>query len=657
MTIAHVDIETYSQVDLIKCGVTAYACHPSAKILMIAIDYNGEQWVDEMLDNRMEKRTREVLSDPSITKAAFNATFERRCLSEIGGIDCPPESWSCTQAHALYLGLPGSLGMVGQALQLKEDSAKSIEGKKLIRMFCLPKGGATRESHPEEWQQFVEYCAQDVKAEKAISKQLNKVLPFPEEERQIWILDQKINDRGVPIDMDFVEHAIAIDDTLRDRCKLRMGEITQADNPNSRNQILDWLRKHQVDADTLTKGAVKDMLVTVEDPVIREVLELRLNISRSAASKYEAMKRWQVGGLVCNSMQYSGASRTHRWAGRGIQVQNLARGFSNDKEINNIVDTVKTGDADFMEMMYDDSLKVINDSVRMAITAPPGKVFVVSDYSAIEVVMLAWITKNTKALRDLKSGRDLYKVLAAKMFGTTYDEVTKEQRTAAKPVLLGCGYGLGKLGLMKYALGYGMDLDEDTAASYVKIYRDENPAIKDFWNAVNDELAMQLWERDEFGTKPKQSVALEPYNLTWDLHTKQALLKLPSGRHLCYWGAKRITNNSANKTEYSQPEQNAYNGVGQMSKVWGEQTTWGGKLTENVVQSISRDVLAYGLIQSDIIQLEVVFHVHDEIVVLVDEDKADVALKQLQAAMVAPAWCADAPIKTEAYVCRRYRKD
>lgn len=655
--ICHVDIETYSELDLVKCGVTAYANHPSTKILMLAIDYNGEQWVDEMLDNRMEKRTREVLGDDTIMKAAWNAAFERRLISVVGGIDCPPESWQCTQAHALYLGLPASLEMAGNALKIGGDNAKAVYGKKLMRLFSFPKGGGTRESHPEEWQQYCEYCAQDVVAEKTIATKLNKVLKFPQAERELWIVDQHINDRGVPLDVDFIDHAIAIDGKLRDQSKERMKQLTQADNPNSRNQILEWLRKNQIQTDGLTKNDVRDLLKTVEDPVVREVLEIRLNLSRSASSKFEAMRRWQHNGVVCNSMQYSGASRTHRWAGRGVQFQNMARGFKDELEIENVVATVKTGDAEFMEMMYDDPIAVLSDAVRIGITAPPGKVFVVADYSSIEVVMLAWVSKNAPALADIKAGRDPYKVLAAKMFSTTYDEVTKDQRTAAKPVLLGCGYGLGPKGLVKYATGYGLNLDEDTAREYVQIYRNENPAVPNLWNAINDELAMQLFERDDAWGKPKQSIDLAPYGMTWDLRTKLAILKLPSEKHLCYWDAVRIENKAANQTQYSQKGTNAYNGVNQFTRKWEQQTTWGGKLVENLVQSISRDVLAHGLIESCKLQLEVAFHVHDEIVCIADEDKADMVLKQLQGAMVAPSWCSDAPVKTEAYVTKRYRKD
>jgi DNA polymerase bacteriophage-type len=655
--ICHVDIETYSELDLVKCGVTAYANHPSTRILMIAIDYDGEQWVDEMLDNRMEKRTRQVLSDNTIMKAAWNAPFERRLISVVGGIDCPPKSWQCTQAHALYLGLPASLEMAGNALKIGGDNAKAVYGKKLMRLFSFPKGGGTRESHPEEWKQYCDYCAQDVKAEKTIAALLNKVLCFPQAERELWIVDQRINDRGVPVDVDFIDNAIAIDGKLRDQSKIRMQELTAAENPNSRNQILEWLRKNQIETEGLTKTDVRDLLKTVEDPVVREVLEIRLNLSRSASSKFEAMRKWQHDGVVCNSMQYSGASRTHRWAGRGVQFQNMARGFKDEDQIDNVVATVKSGDPEFMEMMYDDPISVLSDAVRLGICAPPGKVFVVADYASIEVVMLAWVSKNAPALEDIKAGRDPYKVLAASMFNTTYDAVTKDQRTAAKPVLLGCGYGLGPKGLVKYATGYGLDLDEATAAVYVRLYRDTNPAVPRLWNAINDELAVQLYERDGSWGMPKQSIDLAPYSMKWDLRTKAAILKLPSDRHLVYWDAVRIQNNSANQTKYSQPGQTAYNGVNQFTKKWEQQTTWGGKLVENLVQSISRDVLAHGLINACKLRLDVAFHVHDEIVCLADEGKADMVLRQLQGAMVAPSWCSDAPVKTEAYVTKRYRKD
>lgn len=640
-----VDIETYSRADLIKVGAAAYARHPSTRILLIACKFGADLWQDDLTSGELSARTRAVLEDNAVVKVAWNAFFERQLIACVLGIPCPPTSWRCTQAHAMYLALPASLEKAGRAVGLKNEDQKLSSGKKLIREFCKPekKTGQPRKtpaSDPEDWKAMLEYNIQDVVAEEAIAERL-RPWPMPEVERRMWELDQAINDRGIPVDDPFVAAALQIDGELRERMVARATELTGLENCNSRDQMLRWLRTHdEIKTETLTADDVRRLLAEVTDPVLKEVLTIRLGLARSATAKYAAIERSSCDGRVRGALQFSGASRTHRWAGRLVQPQNMARGLSSDVDIAAAHAVINTRDAGWMSLAYDDPIGTLADTVRSAISAPPGQTFVVRDYASIEVVMLAWLAGDNEMLDTIRSGRDPYKEFIVAQRGVAYDDVTKAQRTYAKPVILGCGYGLGGAGLVAYAGSMGVDMDETEAWAAVRQYREQRAAVPKLWRGLEKAASKTI--------KRKSRYKFGGVQFEFDKRGPVLLMHLPSGRTLAYWHPRL-------ELDEQKREQLTYDGMNQYTRQWSRIPTWGGKLVENATQSVARDVLAHGL-EAVSENLEVVLHVHDEIVVCVPEESAADSDRVLETKMGAPDWCLDAPIKTDGFIGRFYRK-
>jgi len=641
-----VDIETYSESDLIKVGAAAYARHPSTRILLIACKVGDDMWQDDLTCGKLSERTRQVLEDKSTIKVAWNAFFERQLIACVLGIPCPPTSWRCTQAHALYLGLPASLEKAGTAIGLKtEDKKLAASGKRLINDFCKPAKNTgqprkTPTSDPEEWKAMLEYNVQDVVAEEAIAERI-RFWPLPYVERDLWEIDQDINDRGIPVDENFVDAALHLDGELREKMTTRATELTGLENCNSRDQMLKWLQGHeQVNTETLVADDVRRLLNEVTDPVLKEVLTLRLGLARSATAKYAAFARSSCDGRIRGALQFSGASRTHRWAGRLVQPQNLARGLSSDDEIELAHQVINTRDAQWFGMLYGDPIDTLVDSVRSAIAAPPGEMFVVRDYASIEVVMLAWLANDTEMLRFINQGRDPYKEFIVAQRGIAYDDVTKAQRTYAKPVILGCGYGLGGAGLVTYAGSMGVDMDDAEAWAAVRQYREQRAAVPKLWRGLEKAAAKTI--------KRKTGHKFRSIEFEFDKRGPVLLMHLPSERTIAYWHPRIETDEKGR-------EQITYNGMNQYTRQWSRIPTWGGKLVENATQSVARDVLAHGL-EAVSETLEVVMHVHDEIVVCVPEEKASDSDRVLETKMGAPTWCQDAPIKTDGFIGKYYRK-
>lgn len=643
-----IDIESFSEADLGRVGVYAYAAHPSTCITVAAWSVDGgpvQTWTYEDLDPPEDLLA--MLADPDIEKLAHNAAFEYVMLKAEGWDPGPVEAWRCSMVAAYSLALPGALADLCEILGLPEDKQKLDDGRRLVLKFCKP-GRKDKVfdavTDPEDWRRFVEYCAQDVVATNAAWRVLAR-FPMPADEWQLYALDQKINARGLPVDLDLVEAALDLRELDEHRTKARAYEITGLENVNSVAQVKAWLAERGFEVDDLTKATVTALLREDLPDDVREVLELRQNLAKTSTTKFAALQRATdpVDSRVRGCFQMNGAGRTGRFAGRIFQPQNLAKGGGLD--LAEAREAVLTRDPDLVELVYDNVPRMLSSLVRPAIRAPKGKKLVVSDLVSIESVMLAWAARCEYLLDLFRKGRDSYKDYATHLYGVKYDDVTKQQRADSKPATLGCGYMLGAKGLVAYAEGFGLALTEEQAQISVDTFRNAYPEIPTFWYALDDAVRDVIIEHSVRKVGAFRIYYERPF----------LFIDLPSGRRLAYlqprieprrtpWGETRPTV--------------TYNGREIGRKNFVRLATHPGKVCENLVQSIARDVLVHGLRRAEADpDLEVIGHVHDEIICLADEDD-DTALDRLSAAMsVIPDWCSDAPIRADGWTGRFYRKD
>ena len=486
--ILEMDIETFSDVDLIKCGVYAYADSPAFEVLLFAYSFDGGETrvIDLAQGEELPGEVAEAVFDGSVVKTAFNANFERTCLSKYFGRYLPPESWHCSAVQAAVLALPRSLEDVGAVLGL--DERKMKEGKELIRYFCVPckptkaNGGRRRNlpcHAPEKWELFKAYCMRDVDVEKAIRGKLCK-FPIPEGEMELYRLDQRINDRGVPVDMGLVRQAVKCERLHKEVVTKRAYELTGLENPNSVAQLKGWLGENGVEAESLSKKAVTEM-IGESDGEVEELLRLRLLMAKTSVKKYEAMERSVCSdGRVHGLLQFYGANRTGRWAGRLVQVQNLPQNHIEDLELARRL--VREGRFEDVEMLYDSTPKVLSELIRTAFVPEPGCRFVVADFSAIEARVLAWLAGERWRLEVFSSHGKIYEASASAMFHVPIEEVTKGSslRQKGKIAELGLGYG-GAAGALVSMGALDMGLSEDDLPPLVAAWRRANPHIAQFW--------------------------------------------------------------------------------------------------------------------------------------------------------------------------------
>lgn len=650
MKTLHIDIESFSACDITKAGSYRYAEDPSTEITLIAWAFdNGPVQIEDLQGDAPRVFGKAWLTDPGILKMAHNAEFETYMFEKVWGVPIDLGQWQCTAVMASYCGLPRSLGAAGKVIGLPQDQQKMTAGKRLIRKFCIPrkptkKDPSTRASpsdHPDDWQLFKDYCVQDVVSEREIHHKLRHFAP-PKAEWAAWRLDQKINRTGLPIDRGMVSNAIDLNGVETDRLMARAREITSLANPNSRAQLLAWLTAEGEEMETLRKHDVAEKLGCPDlSPEVSEVLEIRQRLAKSSIKKYAALRAAvSADGRLRGAFQFYGASRTGRWAGRLFQPQNLPRHDIGVDHLQDAREAILANDAEWAEMIHGPLPTVLSSLVRTAIAPPPGLDLHSADFSSIETVMLAWAAGCTYLLDLIRNGLDPYKDFAARFYGVPYEEVTKKQRTFAKPPVLGAGYRLGGAGLVAYAEGMGVHMDETTAKEAVTLYRTSYPEIPRFWYAL---------ERAAFDTvETGKSNNVGPF--TFRKRAPFLEIDLPSGRSLRYlrprieevvapWGDK-----TTNLT---------YEGQHQISKAWTRLSTQGGKLAENIVQAISRDLLVTGLINADAAGFEIVGHVHDEII-----DVGVRPVSELIDVMVRlPDWCADAPVKAAGYANNFYIKD
>ncbi len=666
------DYETYSEADLKAVAGYNYAAHPTTEIMMAQWALGAEDtkiW-DHSDSTPFPEELLRHLRDKDTLVIAFNSAFERLITRYILGIEIETYRILDLMPHMYRFSFSGGLAAVGAQVGLSEDQAKLKRGSRLIQKFCKPAAKNhkadryTRETSPEEWEEFRQYAIRDIDTMRHIARRVYhlELLPF---EHDLWVLDQTINDRGLPIDVELASAAIYVDSVERERLMTELVEVTGLGNPNSVMQLRKWLEDKNSPIESLAKVDVKRMLDEQREavssaekyPVAGEeaeladrklvvtALELRSVLSKTSVKKYHALERATIEDrrVLCGAFQLNGASRTNRWSGRKFQPHNLARpsiAIDDDTPA-----ALLTRDVNFIRTVWGDVTQNLSDHVRSTIMAPEGKMLVSRDLSGVESIGLAWYCGAEVMLDTFAKGLDSYKVQAMAIYDVAYDDVTPDQRRDSKPTVLGCGYGMGWRRLKAYARDMGTELVDDVAKHHVDSFRDMHHEIPACWYWLADKVASVIKEgREVIGYRTK-------------IHRDSDFLKivLPSGRTLYYhkpevvdqvppWGGKP-------KPTISYMGTNAFTGK------WDRITTHGGKIVENIIQALTRDAFAYFMVEADKAGLYIVGHVHDDLILMEDEDKADAAYEKLGEIMATPIpWLPGFAMKSEGYVAKRFRK-
>ena len=639
------DLETYSDVDLVKCGVYAYVNSPNFEILLMAYCFDNEKVkiIDLALHEVIPEDVKKAILSDEVMKTAFNANFERTCLNKYFGINLKADTWCCSAVQASMLALPPSLECVGEVLGLSNKKMK--EGKELIKYFCCPckptkiNGNRTRNlpvHDLEKWKIFKSYCIRDVEVESEIRNKL-KNHQITEKEMELYRLDQSINDRGILVDMNLVKKAIACDKQFIVTATERAYELTGLENPNSVAQLKGWLRDRGITIESLSKKDVSN-LVTECDEQIEQVLKLRLLMSKTSVKKYEAIERSVCSdGRVHGLFQFYGANRTGRWAGRLVQVQNLPQNHIKDLELARNI--VKNGTLEELEMFYESTPKVLSELVRTAFIPKSGCRFIVADFSAIEARVLAYLAGEKWRLDVFKTHGKIYEASASAMFHVQIDQIKKgsELRQKGKIAELALGYG-GSTGALISMGALEMGLKEEELKPLVMAWRNTNPNITKFW-----------WDVDKAAiTSVKEKSITKVGRIEFKYCGGILFIKLPSGRKLSYIKPRL----QINKFER---EGLSYEGITE-SKKWGRIETYGPKLVENIVQAVARDLLAEAMLRLDKVGYEIVMHVHDEVIIEAPINKG--SLNEVYEIMsVSPKWADGLCLRADGYECNYYKKD
>ena len=647
-----IDIETYSSADLSSCGVYRYAESPDFAVLLFAWSEDGGpvRCADLASGEELPPHVREALTDPRVLKTAYNAQFERVCLSRWLGLPLgrylDPSQWRCTMVRAARLGLPLPLGQCGEVLRLSEGKMK--EGKALIRQFSVPGRDGRRKmpcDDPERWELFKQYNIRDVEVEQGILAKVRR-LEVPAFDEELYVADQEINDRGVAIDRVLVEAAARFDEEYKQDLLREARQLSGLDNPNSPVQLKEWLH------DTTgipVKSLAKSSLDTLADklewwPTARRVLSLRRELGKTSNKKYSAMLDCVCSdGRIHGLLQFQGAARTGRWAGRLVQVQNLPQ-----NHMDNLDDArrlVRNGDLEEFSMNYSDVTQTLSELIRTAFVASPGRVLHVCDFSAIEARVIAWLAGERWVLDVFRDGGDIYCATASQMFGVPVEKhgLNADLRQKGKIATLALGYG-GGVSALEAMGGSRLGLTELEEREIVALWRKSNPHIVKLWSVVERAAIAAL--------KTGSSV---PIHRGMSLERRWGMLTitLPSGRTLCYPRARvGMEYGDGQRGDHEVIE---YEGLNQTTKKWETVRTYGGKLVENIVQAIARDILGEVILRARETCLDIVFHVHDEIVV---DARPGQLLTEVERLFSTPiSWCRDLPLKGAGYTTPYYKKD
>ena len=643
------DIETYSDVDLSKCGVYKYV-EGDFHILLFAYAFDDEdvKIVDLACGEELPQEVLDAIDDPNVIKWAWNAQFERTCIGHYLGRVLSPDSWRCSMVHAASLSLPLSLKEAAKALKTGEQKDKA--GENLIRYFSVPckptksNDGRTRnlpEHNPEGWQQFKDYCLQDVRTERDIRKRL-EVFPLMEHEWDYYHMDQRINDRGVLIDKQLVEQAIACDLMLSDSMTKKAYELTGLENPNSVSQLKTWLQERGIEIDSLGKKEVAAMITDLDkhscDQEALNMLKLRLQMAKSSVKKYQAADRCTCAdGRARGLFQFSGANRTQRWSGRNIQLQNLPQ--NHISTLDEARELVKMGCFDMVESIYGNTPDILSQLIRTMLIAKPGHKFIVADFSAIEARVLAWLAGEEWRMEAFKNGEDIYCASASQMFGVPVVKhgINGELRQKGKVAELACGYG-GAAGALISMGALDMGLSEEELPDLIDDWRNSNPKIVQFWWDIEKAAIESIKDHKD---RHVGRIGVSFYsNTLW--------LQLPSGRRLAYVKPKLQPNRFGRLSI-------TYEGLGQNNK-WSRIETYSGKLVENITQATARDLLAEAMWRIEKAGLDIVGHVHDEVILEAPEDGVTVE-KVCQIMNQNPKWADGICLSSAGYSGSYYFKD
>ncbi len=640
-----IDLETFSDIDLIKCGVYKYADSPNFEILLFAYSFDDGKVkiIDLAGGEQLPAEIISALKSDTVIKTAYNAQFERVCLSKYLGKTLNPESWYCTAVQAAELSLPASLADVGSVLGLERQ--KFTEGKELIRYFCMPckptktNGKRTRNlpcHDSDKWDKFKKYCVRDVEVERAIAQKLNNY-PLSSSEHELYVLDQRINDRGVLVDLQLAEEAVKMNNLQTAVATEQAYELTGLENPNSVSQLKGWLADNGVLVDSLSK---KDVTALTDETAgdVQEMLKLRLLMSKTSVKKYEAVIRSvchdnRVRGLL----RFYGANRTGRWSGNILQPQNLPQNHLSSLTLAR--DTVKTGDFELLAMLYGNVPSVLSELIRTVLIPKPNHRFIVADFSAIEARVLSWLAGETWRIDTFRNDGDIYCASASQMFKVPVEKhgVNGHLRQKGKIAELACGYG-GSVGALKSMGALEMGIPEEELQGLINDWRSANGHIVRLWYEVGNAVMKAIRE--------KTTVPLGI--LTFIYRGGILFIQLPSGRRLSYIKPRIGTNRfGGDSIEYM--------GIN-ASKKWDVLETFGGKLVENIVQAIARDLLAFALINAANAGYDIVFHVHDEIICEVPDGQGSVD-ELCKIMSKCPDWADGLPLDADGYECEYYRKD
>ena len=644
-----IDIETFSDVDLIRCGVYKYADSPNFEMLLFAyaVDDGDVHIIDIAGGEELPEEIIQTIKSDTVVKTAYNAQFERVCLSKYlklpEGEYLNPQSWYCTAVQTAELALPLSLADVGSVLGLERQ--KMTEGKELIKYFCVPckptksNGNRTR-NRPchdiNKWETFKKYCMRDVDVERQIADKL-KMYPISDEEHRLYVLDQIINDRGVLVDSELAEQAVKLNSIQTAVAVEQAYMITGLENPNSVTQLKQWLKENGVEIESLSKKAVKS-LADETDGDVSEMLKLRLLMAKTSVKKYEAVIRSVCSdNRVHGMMRFCGANRTGRWSGNILQPQNLPQNHLPDLTLAR--DIVKDGDFEMLDMMFGNVPNVLSELIRTVLIPKPNHRFIVADFSAIEARVLAWIAGEQWRIDTFRNGGDIYCASASKMFKVPVEKhgVNGELRQKGKISELACGYG-GSVGALKNMGAVEMGVQENELQGLINDWRNANPHIVRFWYEVGNAAMKAI--------KEKTTVPLG--KLVFAYERGILFIRLPSGRRLSYIKPRIGTNRFGGDSI-------TYMGINSAKK-WDRLETFGGKLTENIVQGTARDLLANALINAANAGYDTVFHVHDEIICEVPNGYGSVD-ELCKLMCIKPEWADGLPLNADGFECEYYKKE
>ena len=653
-----IDIETRSDKDISKCGVYAYTDTPYFEILLFAYSVDGQpvQVVDTANGEKIPKNILSTLTDEKVIKRAFNVNFERVCLSRYLQKNYPqyfqsysisddtvgnylnPEGWQCTMIHSRTLGLPSSLAEVGTVIGIEQQ--KMTEGKALIKFFCVPYDtidGVPQfhnpKDYPEKWEIFKAYNKRDVEAELEIDRKLSR-FPVPDFIWQEFYLDQEINDRGILVDMQLADKAISLDAEAKEELTVEMKRLTGVENPNSVYQLLDWLETQGYKSDSLGKAQVQELIKTAKEPV-KSVLQMRLQLSKSSVKKYTAMKNTACSDNRARGMfSFYGASRTGRWAGRNVQLQNLPQNHLPD--LSEARELVKYGSFEDIQMLYDDVPDTLSQLIRTAFIPRQGMKFIVADFSAIEARVIAWLAGEEWRMKAFANGEDIYCASASKMFGVPVVKHGENGHLRQKGKIseLACGFG-GSVGAMKAMGADSLGLSDTELKQIVTDWREASPHITELWWAVDRAVKKAV----------KEKTATKTHGLLFSYEVGFLFIRLPSGRRLAY--AKPYIG----KNKFG-GESVTYMGINAQKK-WDRLESYGPKFVENCVQGIARDLLMYSM--QTLSQYFIVGHIHDEMIIECPKGtKLDEICQQMART---PDWAKGLLLRADGYECSFYKKD